>query len=102
MARSLPQPTKFAGFSRPIDEPTLRGKAVNARCVGVRDRALPSPSVRFKNAIQLNNIDLEGAEIPVHIFTEHNGDELVLFMSSRSRWPGTKRCVPPLWALAGH
>jgi len=23
--------------------------------------------------IQLNNIDLEGADISVHIFTEHNG-----------------------------
>jgi hypothetical protein len=34
-----------------------------------------------KAPIQLNNIDLEGAEIPVHIFTEHN---VAGYMSSSS------------------
>jgi len=45
--------------------------------------------------IQLNNIDPEGAEISVHIFTEHNGGELVLFMSSRSCWPSFRALALP-------
>ena len=103
MARSHPSAYRVCGGS--VGSPiSLRSasKPSNLRSGEVSDHALSSPSVRFKNAIQLNNIDLEGAEIPVHIFTEHNGGELVLFMSSRCRWPGTKRCVPPLRALAGH
>jgi hypothetical protein len=39
----------------------------------VSARALPSSSAPLqKEPIQLNNIDLEGAKILVHIFTEHN------------------------------